>query len=496
MAEARCCWCQQPFVLGPILGLDAWTCPTPACWARTAPHVLTRKERQTERAIYVPLPKQVELIEAVNSAQYKWILYGGAAAGSKSHGIRWLLYRLCLLHPGFRCLLLRRTYPELEKTHMREAALEAPLFGAKALLSGAPPVIEFPRDSLLEFGHCQDEKSVSSYLSAEYALIAFDELVTFEERMVMLLASRCRVKRGSGLHPMIVAGTNPGGVNGLWVKERWLDKTVDPLKYPHYTPDLYHYIPALLDDNPYVDESYEEFLQGLDPERRRAYRYGDWNVFEGQYFKEFRLEAHVQHLDIPADLPRLGGLDWGYAQPGVHLWAVALPDGHLHIEQEYRFSETVVQEVAAEITRRGPTTITYADPSMWIRTGQAGESLAESMLALGVPLQRSNHERVNGWQRLRAWLRMDSQGTPRLTISPECSYLIKTLPSLVYDDHRLEDLDTTGPDHAADALRYLLMGRPAPYLTPAVPPLSPDAIGHLFRALQQPAVLGQHNVRA
>jgi hypothetical protein len=34
--------------------------------------------------------------------------------------------------------------------------------------------------------------------------------------------------------------------------------------------------------------------------------------------------------------------------------------------------------------------------------------------------------------------------------------LVRTLPALPYDPHRVEDVDTKADDHAADAARYLL----------------------------------------
>jgi hypothetical protein len=40
------------------------------------------------------------------------------------------------------------------------------------------------------------------------------------------------------------------------------------------------------------------------------------------------------------------------------------------------------------------------------------------------------------------------------------SQFIRTIPLLQYDEHKVEDLDTDGEDHIADAWRYFLMSRP------------------------------------
>jgi hypothetical protein len=46
---------------------------------------------------------------------------------------------------------------------------------------------------------------------------------------------------------------------------------------------------------------------------------------------------------------------------------------------------------------------------------------------------------------------------PGLYVSRLCGYWWATVPTLARDEKRVEDLDTTGPDHAADACRYGLL---------------------------------------
>jgi hypothetical protein len=41
-----------------------------------------------------------------------------------------------------------------------------------------------------------------------------------------------------------------------------------------------------------------------------------------------------------------------------------------------------------------------------------------------------------------------------------CKAFIRTIPLLMYDEHKVEDLDTDGEDHIADEMRYFLMSRP------------------------------------
>jgi phage terminase large subunit len=119
------------------------------------------------------------------------------------------------------------------------------------------------------------------------------------------------------------------------------------------SPEDYAYIPATLDDNPYIDrEEYAANLESLPEELARAYRYGDWDIFPGQYFGEWRKAKHVSErpLVYARHFQRVRAVDWGYVKPGVCLWLVKLPDsGRWYLEHEYVFSRTLAADVAREI---------------------------------------------------------------------------------------------------------------------------------------------------
>ena len=72
-------------------------------------------------------------------------------------------------------------------------------------------------------------------------------------------------------------------------------------------------------------------------------------------------------------------------------------------------------------------------------------------------------------------LAFDSNGVPMLYVFSTCRHFIRTLPSLVYDDSRVEDIDSDGEDHIYDECRYVCMENPiAAAPTPArVPVYSP-----------------------
>lgn len=420
---------------------------------------------------FVPLPRQVDAIDALQGPAV-YILLGGAAGGSKSRGLREIGHRMALLHPQFKILLLRRTYKELDQTHLRDAEFEAPEMGAQAVPSAK--IVRYPNGSVMQFGHCETAADAANYLSAEYDLIIFDELVTFEETQFLLIASRARSTK-AGVTPKILAGTNPGGPQSHWVRARFIDKTVNADDYPDYRPEEWQFIPSKLEDNPYLDQQYERKLLALPPELRKAYRDGDWDIFPGQYFPEFRRATHVTptHLEYPSDAERYLSMDWGFVKPGVCAWWV-MADGHLYREAEYVFTRTTAFEVGKEVGRRsidrGLTNLRYLvfDTAMEGPNGDSGESTIESVrrglraAKVHVGTRPADKDRVNGWQRLRHWFGKAPDGRPWLQSSPHCGYFNRTIPSLVSDDTKPEDVNTDGEDHAGDESRYLVMSRPIP----------------------------------
>lgn len=490
-SRAKCCWCEKSLVT--ILDGTIWRCPSLNCFARCLAFAIITEQNGKPNYLFIPLPKQAAFFEAVLSQVYRRILFGGAAGVSKSHGMRWLAHYLCLKYPGFKVLLLRRKFPQLEESHLSRVEPEALQLGA--VYMRAERLVRYTNQSRLKFGHCAEKGDEVNYLSDEYDLILFDEETTFEESQIVLISSRARTSR-TDWKPMVAGGTNPGGPSAPYCISHFLNKNPDPKQYPHYRPADYCYIAGTLDDNPYLNESYELSLDDLPTELREAYRFGNWEIFPGQYFKEWRRAVHTAELIIPAKVNRFCAIDWGYAKPGVCLWFAMLPDGDLYVEDEYVFVETIAAEVAKTIVQRNKARdlrpLYYvADPAMWIRSGDTGESIAETFQRNRVPVRQAKNERVNGWQRLRHWLKWSYRDdhsivAPHLRVSGEnCPYLCRTLPLLQSDlPHKPEDVDTTGEDHAADTLRYGVMSRP--YRTDlSAGPRPLGSAGELFDKLRE-----------
>jgi hypothetical protein len=49
---------------------------------------------------------------------------------------------------------------------------------------------------------------------------------------------------------------------------------------------------------------------------------------------------------------------------------------------------------------------------------------------------------------------------PMLYVFETCRDFIRTVPALMHDEHKPEDVDSDGEDHAGDDCRYACMSRP------------------------------------
>jgi hypothetical protein len=306
-----------------------WMCFNHDCWQRLMSWAVTQtsagKAPTLKKWLFCPVPKQVVFLERARALRKAWavahaglesehelpatrILYGGAAGASKSYGLRWSLYRDCLLHRDMNCLLLRRTFKQLKDTHLRQMEREQHQIGAN-YLSGDREM-KFPQTgSLIVAGHCESDVDVEQYLSTDYDRIVFDEQVTFTVEPALEIMSRARTPMSKESiwadgGAQVWGGTNPGGRGALWVKQFYIDKEVDGDTYPNYLPELYDFVPASLADNPYLDQGYRTSLKQMSLTRQRQLLDGDWNAFAGQFFdwEATRDEQpwHVRDMGIAA----------------------------------------------------------------------------------------------------------------------------------------------------------------------------------------------------
>ena len=318
---------------------------------------------------------------------------------------------------------------------------------------------------------------------------------------------------GPGTRVYIRATTNPGGIGHGWVKERFITPA------PPLTPIVEEvevqgprglgklrrsriFVPSTVFDNQELLRNAPEYLANLAmlPENERmALLYGSWDSFDGQVFREWRNDpAHyadqrwthvIDPFPIPGHWRIHRGFDFGYARPFAVGWFAVDEDGRVyHIKEFYGCTGVPNEgirmhpgEIAREIRRmesedpmlRGKVITGIADPSIFDES--RGESVARMMERSPnfIYWQGGDNTRLAGKMQVHNRLAFDGEGRPMLQIFSTCKNCIRTLPALVYDARRPEDIDTQGEDHIYDMLRYVLMERPI-----APPPsVKPPALG-------------------
>jgi len=396
------------------------------------------------------------------------VLFGGAAGGGKSYGqlIDALLY--ALKYAGSKQLILRRTYPELEKSLIRVSLGLYPREYYR--YNNASHTGKFCNGSLIDFGYCDSEKDVFRYQSAEFDVIRFDELTHFTEQMYLYLISRLR---GANSFPKSIrSSTNPGGVGHQWVKARFVD--IGEPNVPHETENGNRiFLPSLVQDNGFLmraDPGYVRRLKNLPDKERKALLYGDWDIFEGQYFTEWDRKLHVvAPFPIPQGWRRYFTMDYGLDMLAGY-WIAVDFYGRAVVYREIYESGLIISRAAEAIGAMTPEgerpEQNIAPPDMWNRRQDTGKSVADIFRENGITLSMASNNRVQGWYDLHEWLRptQDETGAtvPRLRVFSNCVNLIRTIPALQMDDRDPNDVATEPHEvtHAPDAIRYFVAGRP------------------------------------
>lgn len=106
---------------------------------------------------------------------------------------------------------------------------------------------------------------------------------------------------------------------------------------------------------------------------------------------------------------------------------------------------------------------TVAGHDMWQKRGtdfSEGENIAETFSKNGVHVEKADISRLVGWNRVREYLADASDSIPHVQVFETCQNLVRTIPMMVYDERRTEDMADGMEDHCVDSLRYGLMSRP------------------------------------
>lgn len=410
--------------------------------------------------------------------KHRHIAYGGARGGGKSWAVRTKSKLLAFRYPGIKILIVRKTYKELQNNHIEQLTAELAGF---AKYNRSDKMFRFPNGSTISFGYCANEGDLGQYQGAEYDVVFIDEAGQLQESWIRKI-NLC-VRGTNGFPKRTYYTLNPGGPGHAYFKRVFVDRNFNPDE----DPNDYFFIQAKVEDNKALMDTQPDYLRELEnlpPTLRAAWKDGRWDVYEGQFFEDFRDDPeHYQdrrwtHVIEPFEIPDgwtiCRSYDFGYGKPFSCAWWAVDYDGTIYrIMELYGCTRTPNEGVKwtpdkqfEEIHKtemqhpwlKGKNILGVADPAIW--DASRGESVADTAARYGVFFTPGDNERIAGWMQCHYRLQFDEDGYPRMYVFNTCRAFIRTIPTLIYDEHRAEDLDTKMEDHVADEWRYFCMSRP------------------------------------
>ncbi len=420
-------------------------------------------------------PKQRKLVETVEKIPITF--YGGAKGGGKSKGLQLLMLLRRFKYPGSTGAIFRKTYPELEANHIR------PLFQAfpqlRQFYHESKKILALPNGSELQFCHCKNEADISLYQGREFHDLAIDEAGQWTEAMFRTLLGSNRSAKPEIQVRCILTG-NPGGIGHGWLKRIFIERRFNERE----RASDYAFIQALVDDNAALVDNDPDYVRRLESEPnemlRRAYRFGDWEIFAGQFFQEISKELHfIEPFNIPKHWNRFGAYDYGFNHPAVFGWFANDEDGNTYLYRELVLTQTRVDLFAKMLNDFEDTQSLYpiiAGHDCWtqksvLRDDALPPTIAEQFQAHAIYLKKAVIDRIQGAAQVRDYLAWQKRpnNKPRFYIFNTCPVAFDTLARMIHDPDRVEDVlkinaaegEPMSGDDAYDMIRYGLMSRPS-----------------------------------
>lgn len=396
-----------------------------------------------------PQPKQKEFM----MAHTRYVAFGGARGGGKSWATREKAKRLALKWPGIKILIIRKTYNDLRENHILPLRQDLP--ADIAPYKETDKSFVFVNGSRIKCSYFATDNDALQYQGQEYDVIFLEEATQFTESVFTVLKACCR---GANPFPKRIYLTcNPDGIGFLWVKRLFVSRIYTETEHE----EDYTFIQSLVTDNQALlssDPDYVKRLDELPEDLRKRWRYGSWEVAEGQYFSEFNREDHVcEPFPIPSEWRRYRAIDYGLDKLACY-WIAVDSTRTAYVYRELWESDLPISTAGRKVLDYTSEDIycTLAPPDLWSRSQESGRSKADIFHEAGLTLTKSSNDREAGWLSIKELLKKDSNGIARLKIFKTCPYLIDHLPSLQRDPKRPNDTLTEPHEitHGPDALRY------------------------------------------
>ena len=404
------------------------------------------------------------------------VFFGGAKGSGKTEGL--LISSLGDEQTGFfsnsewKCLVLRRTYPELERTLIRRSV---DLLSKKARYDVGKRRWISPVGGWIQFGHIKTEEEMIKHQSTEWARIIIDELTHLTRRMYLYMIS-CLRTTDPRIKPSIRAASNPGGIGHGWVRDRFMGNK-KPMKIYEDIRTLPNgrkvgwsqcFIPATVFDNRLLmktNPSYVRTLLELPDVEREAFLYGNWDIFAGQFFTDFSDDHICDDFEIPLGWPIWISMDWGYStKVAVGFYAEDPETRLVYLWDEIYGSHLPPSSVAGMIKEKlGKHFVDlrgrYSDRRIMLKNSN-NVSTHDEFCWEGIYFEIVDLDRIEGWHRCHELLLKDFEGQVKFKVMQKCQEFIHAMPLAIHDNNKREDMDKRGEYcHLLDQFRYFCISR-------------------------------------
>ncbi|WP_037322848.1 phage terminase large subunit [Amycolatopsis thermoflava] len=404
------------------------------------------------------------------------VLLSGPAGTGKSRACLEKLHLMCLLNPGMRGLIVRKTQVSMTNTALvtfrEHVAAESIAAGHVRWFGGSQQeaaCYRYTNGSVINVGGMDKPTKI---MSSEYDIVYVQEAIELTETDWEAITTRLR--NGKVSFQQIIADTNPDTATH-WLKKR-CDKGVTRM------------IESRHEDNPVlvredgtrteVGEAYISKLDALTGVRRLRLKDGLWVAAEGQIYEDWTPAIHhVDRFDIPDDWTRWWSVDFGFTNPFVlQCWAED-HDGRLYLYREIYRTRRLVEDHAKDILHIVAPEGKWREPRpRAVICDHDAEDRATLERHLGLGTVAAKKTVSDGIQAVQARLRPAGDGKPRLFLLRDSLVerdsdleaaakplsTVDEIPGYVWDVSEgkpPKETPVKENDHGVDALRYMVAER-------------------------------------
>jgi len=306
--------------------------------------------------------------------------------------------------------------------------------------------------------------------SLNCGLIHMEEASGISESIYTQLLTRLRDHATKD--KLIIVCSNP---SLGWIKNIFYDNVArsNP-KHPEHdqhNPNIVTYIWKSY-QNPFLPRDFVDNISKGKPEWwKRRYIDGSFDMVDGAVYPRIG-EAIIKAQNVADTWERIVSIDVGLRNPTALLIGAIDPQtGNVHVFKEYYKANALVPEHARNIKQileeekvtAGNTRFMVIDPAAGNKTDPInGKSIQGLYQEYGLYFSKANNSLDAGILKVNAYIELG-----KLKVHDTCPNLIRELQNYQYPDVEMEAKDKNlkekpikANDHAADALRYMLMRLP------------------------------------